>query len=187
MELKKSSWFIKWDHIKLAEFCSRASDMLPKSNQLLPRLWVISFCWCWQKPWAAAEIVPQDPCTQILLSVTGWFIFKHNDQKSKPTPSDIPSLCWILKTKPDSSKNCEKWSHYILQKLMAEEECFMPWQISVTLAGWLPFERRGWFSQRDDLSTRNQSLSLHMEKALQSLTSQSLTSSYLKILGTVQC
>lgn len=32
VELKKSSWFIKWHQIKLAGFCSWASDMLPKSN-----------------------------------------------------------------------------------------------------------------------------------------------------------
>ena len=31
-ELKKSPCFIKWHQIKLAGFCSRASDMLPKSS-----------------------------------------------------------------------------------------------------------------------------------------------------------
>ena len=31
VELKKGPHFIKWDQIKLVGFCSRASDMLPKS------------------------------------------------------------------------------------------------------------------------------------------------------------
>lgn len=30
--IKKSSWFVKWDQIKLTGFCSRASDMLPKPS-----------------------------------------------------------------------------------------------------------------------------------------------------------